>query len=585
MRERRAAVFGLLLALTLPALANITSSSLTGRVSIGGTPAGGVAVTVSSAALQEPRATVTNAQGRYWLGALPPGVYEVTFSLPGHTTFTRRAVLELARVARADATLEESPDEDSTTSTATTLSVADTIAVTSPFDDRTLDRMPFGRVDTASLAPGADFGIFTLTDGVPSGAVTSEETIEQVTVVRGAAPAEWEGLAGNTTAMRTRSGGEDFSFTLRDTITSSGWNDVENPHLPMQDDRVMHFGEAALGGAIAPRLWFFAAAWRGEQAFPHALERNGSMVKVDAQLGRAHHFDLSYNDTAQSFGFLPYESDSASLRYTGAAGTRFTSEVLAARTSIGASTDVFSARASYAFGDHLPTVGFTSDRGEGPDFVSLYASDRWSYSRWNVYAGLRYDDAEFSNRLSPRLAVSYDVRGNGAHAIAASWGEYAPAAQPANALRVLTLGYAMAIGTSGTARVDVLRRESRGFWQNELQLDARYRLFDRFEAGGTYTLANRIDSGFMPLFPEQNANVWLGAEVPVGGHEFGATLLQRYLERYGRTVAPTDLALRYTIPLSRLGLVLAVDATNVLLAGDEPFLAPRAMRVWIRVRV
>ena len=66
--------------LALPALANITSASLTGRVVVADAPASGVTVTASSSALQHPRATMTNAHGRYWLGALPPGTYDVTFT-------------------------------------------------------------------------------------------------------------------------------------------------------------------------------------------------------------------------------------------------------------------------------------------------------------------------------------------------------------------------------------------------------------------------------------------------------------------------------------------------------------------------
>ncbi|MGZ5440254.1 MAG: carboxypeptidase regulatory-like domain-containing protein [Thermoanaerobaculia bacterium] len=584
---RRAAA--LLVMLALPALANITTSSLTGRVIIGDAPASGVTVNVTSAALREPRTTTTNAHGRYWLGALPPGVYDVTFSLPGHTTLTKRAVLELARVARADAMLEVNPDEDSTTSTAVTVSVADTIPITTHFDDRSLDRLPTGRVGSASLAPGGhQYGSVSTIDGVPFGAVTSEETIEQMTIVRGATPVEWEAYFDSAVALRTRSGGDDLSFTLRDTITDSDWNSKvgTNPGSPEPDDDLMHFGEATAGGPIVPqRLWFFAGAWRGEQASSANVQTfDGVLAKIDARLGRQHHLALNYRDTSHQTGLFPYDSDTAALHYTAVAGSRFTSEVLAARTEIGAdvyevSTEFLSARASYVLGDHVVTAGLSNDDGAGPSYASFYASDRWSVSRWNVYAGLRHDDSELIDRWSPRVAISYDFRGNGTQAISASWGEYAIANQPANTLRVSSLGYATAIGTSGSARADVIRRESGNFWQNELQLDARYRLFDRFEAGATYTLANR--SGSFAVLPEQVANVWLGAELPVGNHEFGVTLLQHYIDGFGLAIVPTDLALRYAIPFSRLGLIIAADATNVFDDHD----AARAVRLWVRVGV
>lgn len=550
-------VAALLVMLALPAFANITSSSLTGRVLVGGAPARGVTVTVESPVLQATRVTTTDARGRYWLAALPPGVYDITFSLPAHTTLTKRAVLELARVARADGVLEPNPDEDSTTSTAKTISVADTIFPTTHFDDGALDRLPTGRLGSALLAPDSRFGN-TIIDGVPDGAVPSEELVEQVTAVNGVSPVEWETQFGSPIALRTRSGGEEFFFTLRDTVTN--------------DDDLQHFGEATAGGRIVPqRLWFFAGAWKGEET-PNAPDRQGVLAKVDAQFGGAHHLGLSYSDTRQVFATTPFDYDTVSLRYTGVAGPRFTSEVMAARTE---NTDFFSGRASYHLGDHVLTAGYT-------DAGASFASDRWSYARWNVYAGLRHDDGE----LDPRVAVSYDLHGNGARAIVATWGEYAQPGVGSQTFRVMSLGFASALGSGGSARADFLRRESGSFWQHDFQLDARYRLFDRFEVGGTYTLTNRVESPSPFLYPEQTTNVWLGAELPLGNHEFGVTVLQRYLEASPFSEAPTDIALRYSIPFTRVGLLLAFDMTNVF---DNPdgisLFPPRDYRFWVRVRI
>jgi Carboxypeptidase regulatory-like domain len=552
---RRAAA--LLLMLALPAFANITSSSLTGRAQIGGAPASGVTVTVTSPVLQAPRTTLTDARGRYWLDTLPPGVYDVTFSLAAHTTLTKRAVLDLARVARADAMLEPNPDEDATTSTAVTVSVADTIFPTTHFDDRALDRLPTGRLGSASLAPGSRYGN-AVVDGVPGGAITSEDTIEQMTIVNGVSPVEWETLAGSAIALRTRSGGEELFFTLRDTITSD-------------DDDFEHFGEGTAGGRIVPeRLWFFAGAWHGREAYPGSPRFEGVLAKLDGQLGSSHHLGLSYSDTRQAFGPSGFDYDTASLRYTGVAGPWFTSEVVAARTE---NADFVSGRASYHLTDHVLTAGWT-------DSGSFFASDRWSYARWNVYAGVRHDDG----KLAPRAAVSYDLHGNGSRAIVATWGEYAAPAR-APEMRVMSLGFASALASGGSARVDFIRRESGAFWQHDLQLDARYRLFDRFEAGGTYTLTNRFRSPFPePFVAKHVVNAWAGVELPLGPHEIGVTLQQSYADYAVRTVAPTNLAVRYAIPFSRANLLLAVDGSNIFLQGDPGF-APRDYRFWLRLRI
>src|SRR5260370_618569 len=53
----------------------------------------GVTVEVSSPALiEKTRATVTNADGQYQILSLPPGVYSVTFTLPGFRTIKRDGI-------------------------------------------------------------------------------------------------------------------------------------------------------------------------------------------------------------------------------------------------------------------------------------------------------------------------------------------------------------------------------------------------------------------------------------------------------------------------------------------------------------
>ncbi|HEY0370678.1 MAG TPA: carboxypeptidase-like regulatory domain-containing protein [Thermoanaerobaculia bacterium] len=524
--------------LALPAFANITSGSLTGRVQVTGAPARGVTVTAESTVLQAPRTTITDADGRYWLGELPPGTYDVTFSLPAHTTFTKRAIVELARVARADAVLEPNPDEDATTSTAIQISVADTLVPTSHFDDRALDRLPYGRIGSVQLAPG--FGIAQiLVDGIPT-VLPSEDAIDELTILPAASPVEWEALGGNAIVVRTRPSQEELFFTVRDTITKG----------------FAHYGEATAGGRIVPqRLWFFAGAWGGQHDFPFSDDSDGGLAKLDAQLGAAHHVNVSYMDA---------RLDTASIRYTATAGPNFTSELIAARVE---GYDFFTGRASYDLGAHLLTGGYT-------DSGVFFASDRWSSSHWNVYAGLRRDGDD--DELLPRAALSYDLHGNGRQAITATWGDYD------FDLRVTSLGFATAIGNSGTARADAIRREAGdGYWQNMLHLDARYRLFDRFEAGATYALSNQ-EAILGALNLEQEANVWFGAEIPIASHEFGATVVQHYFDLNDRNLVPTDIALRYAIPLPRVGLLLAADATNVF---AEERVTPRAWRLWLRVRI
>jgi hypothetical protein len=135
----------------------------------------------------------------------------------------------------------------------------------------------------------------------------------------------------------------------------------------------------------------------------------------------------------------------------------------------------------------------------------------------------------------------------------------------------------MALGNSGTMRVDVLRRyQEFGSLSHSLQLDARYRLFNRFEAGatGSFTDGQFTRGGA--------ANVWLGASLPVGGHELGVMLFERASNHYDSSSddsrAQTDLALRYVMSLSRVVVTIAADGADVFKQGY-----PRRNRVWIRL--
>ncbi|HYO78282.1 MAG TPA: hypothetical protein VE010_17615, partial [Thermoanaerobaculia bacterium] len=133
-------------------------------------------------------------------------------------------------------------------------------------------------------------------------------------------------------------------------------------------------------------------------------------------------------------------------------------------------------------------------------------------------------------------------------------------------VRVASAGFLTAIGQTGTARIDFLRRDG----NNEVQFDARYSLFGRLHTGGSYTHSDALFGDY--------GSAWLGAQFPLGEHEAGATVVERYeLEAWA-----TDLAMRYAIPFPRFRLTLAADVTNVF-ASEE--VDRRAVRLWVRARL
>jgi Carboxypeptidase regulatory-like domain len=573
------------------------TSSLTGRVTTTGDArvtafAGRVTVIVTSKALQHERRTTTTQWGRYWLTALPPGEYEVTFSRKGLQTVTKRVRVELGRAARLDAHLEASEDEENVTATGKTVNVTETTAITTHFSDANLDRLPYRR-DTASasiLAPGGRFPTQSVLDDamvLGASSLAGQEALEQVTFFRAAIPAELEAPHPPVSLTRTRSGGEEWFFSLRDTVTSSDWISGAPPNF---EGGVKHLVEAALGGRIIPgKLWFFADAWRGSEPFAGDLE--GHEAKLTAQLGAHQNLAATYAD-AEGEGPFGTSSrfDHASLRYQAFAGPRFTAEAVASRATFDATPGVATDQeslflkttfvASSPFGDHIVSAG---GRLVDADLVlsgdSAFLNDRWVWGRATMNLGLRHD----YDRTYPRAAATFDLLGNGRHAIAASLGDYK---SPAGNVRELTAGYAMAIGNTGTARVDAIRRDY-GFREgNGLQADFVYSLFDRFHTGAAYSLERASGGGAEPL-TEHVANAWAGIDLPAGSHEFGITLVERYRTGFPPFAGQlqTDVALRYSLPVARAGFTVAVDATNVFDDRESPFMQGRAVRGWVRVRL
>jgi hypothetical protein len=572
--------------LTFPLHAALTSSALTGQVTVTDARADGVTVTALSRATQLVRTTMTNARGRYFLGALAPGEYDVTFARNGLTSVTRPATVELGRVARADAKLEPNDDEESVMSTAITVSVADTTAITTHFSADELERVPLRRdLATATALSPVLPALPAIVDDTAMFFPTllGEEALDEVTVVRGAQPVELEVGGSGIILARTRSGTDTVFLSLRDTYSNldGGGNVLET----------------ASGGRIVPdRLWFFAAGWAGEATDVRLYKLRGLTLKLDAQAAAAHHFVAAYTDADARFANsrgIPLGTTTASVRYTGVLDEQLTAEAIVSRSETDfpvfpVRDDAVAAKVAYRIGDHVVSAGGQHSKRQGDDVDALYVSDRWAFDRWTVDAGVRRDD----DRTLARAAAAFDLRSStGSHAIVASWGEYSEENGPGGitqrppAFRVASIGYTSSLESSGAARIDLLHYDgSRNM--DQVQLDARYRLFDRFLAGASYVYvrAHSQPTGTADV-DGHLATIVLGLQLPVGGHELAATVL----ERYDAQTWTTGAGVRYEIPYRRVSLTLAGDATNVFDAGNSPEFfnttaERRGLRFWARIR-
>jgi hypothetical protein len=285
----RALKVGLLLsilALMAPVVCGQTTSNLTGTVTTDGKPLPGATVTVSSGALQGSRSVVTGPNGDYDFPGLPPGTYGVTFQLEGMQTLYRRALLKLAETSRSDADLKVSAVAESITVTAMSPSVIETPQVSTNFMAQQIEDLPVGRAitDRVLLAPGVtssgpnnqivihgaqSFDNLYLVNGVvvnenvrgqPQAAVI-EDAIQETTILTGGVSAEYGRFTGGVVSTITKSGGNEFSGSLRDNLTNDNWTHKtafsgESDHI----DRINPIYEGTLGGRIVrDRLWFFLA--------------------------------------------------------------------------------------------------------------------------------------------------------------------------------------------------------------------------------------------------------------------------------------------------------------------------------------
>ena len=323
MRISRLLILLACVALTAaPALAQ-TTGTLTGTVTQEGSALPGVTVTVTSPNLQGARSTVTNEAGGYNFGALPPGEYTVRFELAGLQTATQRVRVNVAQAARVDASMRVTALTEAITVTAEAAAVATTSEVQTNFDQDLIDDLPVPRNITAvaNLAPGVTSGVngLSISGGqsydnlwTVDGAVIQEnlrgqphnlfieDAIQETTVQTGAISAEFGNFTGGVVNTITRSGGNEFDGSFRDSFTNPKWTSKSPPAFrsvggvptstpaPEQTDVLNEVYEATFGGRIIrDRLWFFTAGRFTESESQRSFSNAGdtySRVSTDQRL-------------------------------------------------------------------------------------------------------------------------------------------------------------------------------------------------------------------------------------------------------------------------------------------------------------
>jgi outer membrane receptor for ferrienterochelin and colicin len=330
---RRTGIGILLIALVAlaaaPVVAQTGHSSLRGRVE-GPEGAGlpGVTVTIESPSLPGGTQTkVTQANGDYLFQALPAGDYIATFSLAGHQTVRAELKLLAAQPHRYDITLTEEMTEEVTV-TSSTETVSQGSQVASTFEKDVVEKLPVPRTinGAVALAPG----VFqtgpagnTVINGAQSyqnlylvnGVVVNEnlrgqpfdlfieDAIEETTVQTGNISAEYGRFSGGVVNTITRSGGNEFSASLRINLDNEDWV-ATAPGETGKADEINEVYEGTFGGRIIrDRLWFFLAA----------------RDRTDSTEGQTRYTDVAYpreNEETRLEGKLTF-APSANHRFVG----------------------------------------------------------------------------------------------------------------------------------------------------------------------------------------------------------------------------------------------------------------------------
>jgi Carboxypeptidase regulatory-like domain/TonB dependent receptor-like, beta-barrel/TonB-dependent Receptor Plug Domain len=301
----------------------------------------GVTVTVRSQALQGTLAIVTSGTGRYQFTALPPGSYDIEFSLTGFTTAKREQVPVVVGTPTELNVVMAVGDVETTVTVR-----GDSAAIINPASSQVSSRLteewlraaPVNRsyfellrqgqgVNVATSTAATAFTVFGsgandnqfLLDGADQ--TTSHaantaptvfpnlETLQEVQFLSLGAPAEYGSFMGGVFNAVTRQGSNAFHgdgaiFFQPEPLTARNTTPAQDSGFPFTRDR-FHDASVQVGGPLRrDRLWFFGSYEHSDDffsqvgvnpAYPTGTTLQRGLIKATAALGKAQRLTVSVN--------------------------------------------------------------------------------------------------------------------------------------------------------------------------------------------------------------------------------------------------------------------------------------------------
>jgi hypothetical protein len=288
------------------AAAQSTTGTISGRVTDSQDLAiPGVTVTATSPNLQGTRETVTSGNGDFILALLPSGSYAVSFELTGFQRQERSVTLAPTQVVPLEVTMGPAAISETvnvvgggsaevltrTAQVATNFSQDLVSALPTMRDVRAVMLMapgvhPTGPSGSFSVAGSMSFESLFMVNGVnvnenlrgqPNNLVI-EDAVQETTVATAGISAEYGRFGGGVVNVITKSGGNEFTGSFRDTLTNDDWRTL----VPRREgdpytgdtklDDVVPTYEYTFGGPVSrDRLWFFHAGRLQTQTFNRQL--------------------------------------------------------------------------------------------------------------------------------------------------------------------------------------------------------------------------------------------------------------------------------------------------------------------------
>ena len=338
--------WALVLLLSATLSAQTTTGTISGRiVDSQGLALPGVTVTVTGPNLQGTLTVVSTENGDYIIPRVPPGTYTVNFELSGFERQQKAATVALSQAltlnaALGPAALSETVDvrpgagELMTHTAEVATNFKQELMATLP-TTRDINAVilkapavhPSGPNGSYSIAGAMSFESLYLVNGVnvnenlrgQANNLYIEDAVQETMVATDGISAEYGRFSGGVVNVITKSGGNRFSGSFRDSLYNDDWrakvngNDDHPFTTDTKVDRVISQYEYVLGGPIMrDRLWFFTAGrfrnapvGRNTVAplnIPYTFEDKSQRYegKVTYSANPNHRFDGTYTKVVQT---------------------------------------------------------------------------------------------------------------------------------------------------------------------------------------------------------------------------------------------------------------------------------------------